>query len=99
MKTFCLSVLAAGVLAAFAMVAPAQSGGPTIGAPNGVSYEVTSTREVTRMDGGRCGYHDLSLPNGAVFRVETRVYREFKEGKLLRTWQATAELFVRCYEP
>jgi hypothetical protein len=71
----------------------------TIGPANGVSYRVVSSHEVVKMDAARCGYHDLSLPNGGVFRVETRVYSEYSNGKLLRTWTQEAETFVRCYEP
>lgn len=71
----------------------------TIGPANGVSYRVISAHEVVKMDAGRCGYHDLSLPNGGVFRIENRFYSEYNNGRLVRTWSQEAEVFVRCYEP
>jgi hypothetical protein len=93
MKAFCgTAFLVGSVMNGFA-------DGPAIGAPNGVSYEIVAQHEVVRMDAGHCGYHDLSLPNGGVYHVETRVYHEHNQGRLVRTWTQEVETFERCYEP
>jgi hypothetical protein len=34
-----------------------------------------------------------------VFRIESRFYSEYNNGRLVRTWSQEAEVFVRCYEP
>jgi hypothetical protein len=82
------------MLAAAAATACGQS---TIGAPDGISYRVISSRQEVVMDAGHCGYHDLSLPNGAVYRLETRFYSEYDKGQLVRTWtEKDVPVFVRC---
>ena len=93
-----MAVLAVGSGSGWAQARRADDG-PTIGPSNGISYQVIGTHLLTRMDAGRCGYHDLSLPNDAVFSVESRLYHEYDHGRLLRTWSANVEAFVRCYEP
>jgi hypothetical protein len=93
MKTLMTAVFA------IALATGSASAQGTIGPANGVSYRVISAHEVVKMDAGRCGYHDLSLPNGGVFRIESRFYSEYNNGRLVRTWSQEAEVFVRCYEP
>lgn len=69
----------------------------TIGPRDGKTYTVSSSREETRMT-PKCGFNDAGLPNGGIFRVETRVYEEWSQGKHIRSWTENVEEFVRCYE-
>jgi hypothetical protein len=102
-NTFTMTIGLLTLLAASAMSGSAQerrtNDGPNLGAPHGISYEVIRASQIVRMDAGRCGYHDLSLPNGAVYSIETRVYHEYNQGRIIRTWTENAEVFPRCYEP
>jgi hypothetical protein len=69
--------------------------GPTIGPSDGVTYSILSTREDRRAT-PLCGYNDIGVPNTGVYRIESRLYTEYRTGSLVRTWQEDAETFVRC---
>ncbi|MBL7772247.1 MAG: hypothetical protein JNM95_05285 [Chitinophagaceae bacterium] len=71
----------------------------TISAPNGIRYTVTSTRYTYKADILHCGYNDLSLPNMGRYKVEDLRYEEYKDGKVIRSWNDTRETFVDCYTP
>jgi hypothetical protein len=66
-----------------------------IGQPDGTGYEVVGRREVMHM-AVECEFNDLGVPNPGIFDVETRLYREYQGGKLVRTWTEEAETFDRC---
>ena len=71
----------------------------SVGPPaDGVHYTVASSSEVTKADATDCGYNDPGIPNMGIFRRERRDYEEFKEGKSVRRWQDTVDVFVRCHE-
>ena len=53
--------------------------------PDGVVYEVTGTRYEWRAH-ALCGYNDVSVPNQGKFKIETRYYRRYREGKVVETW-------------
>lgn len=53
--------------------------------PDGVTYEVVGTRYEWRGH-SLCGYNDVSVPNQGKFKIETRYYRRFKDGKVVETW-------------
>ena len=57
--------------------------GDTIGAPDGISYQVMYTDEVAHPAPGECGFNDLSVPNLGIFSVEHRHYRHFQKGTLV----------------
>jgi hypothetical protein len=65
MKTLMIAVFP------IALASGSASAQGTIGPPNGVSYRVISSHEMVKMDAVRCGYRDLSLANGGVFRIES----------------------------
>lgn len=69
-----------------------------IGQPDGIYYEVIATREESRSDASRCGFNDLSLPNIGIYQIETRGYKEYRNGELVRSWQDDVENFVRCMD-
>jgi hypothetical protein len=70
---------------------------PTIGAiPDGVSYEVIRSTTINKFDPGHCGFNDLSLPNVAEYRRETRRYTMHMRGKEVKSWIETRDVFVRC---
>jgi hypothetical protein len=72
-----------------------MSDGDTIGAPDGIHYEIVSTREETRPSVA-CGFNDIGMPNPAVFKIETRRYREYRAGVEARSWTEDVDEFVRC---
>jgi hypothetical protein len=75
----------------------AKPDAPQLKIPRGIQYEVLSSREIVKPSMGWCGCNDLSLPNNAVFREETRRYTEYGEnGRELRHWTKVTNIFVRC---
>jgi hypothetical protein len=77
MKTLMIAVFAT------ALASGSASAQGTIGPPNGVSYRVISSHEMVKMEAVRCGYRDLSLPNGGVFRIESHPAVETRLPRLL----------------
>lgn len=72
--------------------------GPSIGPPDGTSYEVMYTAEVAR-PAVACGFNDLGIPHTGVFSVEARQYRTYVGGKLVSQYQTTVEVFKNCFIP
>jgi hypothetical protein len=70
-----------------------------IKAPDGVSYEVVSSSEITKAAGAECGFNKLAAPNPGIYLREVRNYKQYKDGKLIRTWQETKDKWVRCHHP
>jgi hypothetical protein len=96
MRAIC--ILVAGILLVTACLG--QESGPAMGAPaDGATYTVVSSKEVTKADSADCGFNDVSAPKQGVFNEELREYTEFKDGKVVRTWRQTEDVFLRCYEP
>jgi hypothetical protein len=73
-------------------IARAQTVGPEL---DGISYQVLSSSEVVKPS-VQCGFNDLSFPNPAKFRREVRQFAERREGKVVRTWTETEDVFVDC---
>ena len=92
-------LIGAAAVAAVAALMPSEGSAQSIGAPQGVTYTVVSTSQVTRANAARCGYNDLSMPNMAVYTRELREYTQYSNGRVVRTWRETAEVFDRCYLP
>ncbi|MGH9574981.1 MAG: hypothetical protein ACRD40_15800, partial [Candidatus Acidiferrales bacterium] len=67
--------------------------------PDGTTYTVVTSKEMNKADSTDCGFNDVSAPNQGVFRQELREYKQYKDGKVVRTWRDTEEVFLRCYEP
>ncbi len=71
--------------------------GGTIGPPNdGIHYRVLGSRMEERPAAALCGYNDVSAPNLGEFLVETRLYEEWRDGKLLRSWTEEPSTFQGC---
>ncbi len=69
-----------------------------IGAPDGIHYTVSSTREFTQPTAA-CGFNDIGVENAGVFTVETRNYEEWSNGTLVRSWTEDSQpQFVRCVD-
>ena len=73
-----------------------HTSGATVGPPDGVVYEVVSQFEVLK-PAVQCGFNRLSFPNPGVFAEETRVYREYRNGQVVRSWQDSFSRFERCH--
>jgi hypothetical protein len=85
------------VLALLSITIDCASGTDTIGPPkDGVGYQVLASEIVFKTDAFHCGFNDLSFPNPAEYRRETRKNREYRGGKLVREWVSTVDVFVRC---
>ncbi|MGH9573305.1 MAG: hypothetical protein ACRD40_07235 [Candidatus Acidiferrales bacterium] len=54
---------------------------------------------MSKADSTDCGFNDVSAPIQGVFRQELREDKQYKDGKVVRTWRDTEEVFLRCYEP
>jgi hypothetical protein len=67
-----------------------------MGPPDGVNYEIVSEFEVLK-PAIQCGFNRLSFPNPGIFKEEERVYREYRDGLIVRSWQDTFSRFVRCF--
>lgn len=72
-----------------------QTGPP----PDGTTYTVVTSREMSKADSTDCGFNDVSAPIQGVFRQKLREYTQYKDGKVVRTWRDTEEVFLHCYEP
>ncbi|BDC45375.1 hypothetical protein PTKU15_86720 [Paraburkholderia terrae] len=69
-----------------------------IGAPDGIHYTVSSTREIIQPTAA-CGFNDIGVANAGVFTVETRNYEEWRNGTLVRSWiEDSQPQFVRCVD-
>jgi hypothetical protein len=78
--------------------APAADGQPTIGVPARFSYRVVSSREIVKAHVG-CGFNDLSLSNGGIFRRETRQNYEYMNGRFNPVGKAyEVDVFLRCHK-
>jgi hypothetical protein len=84
----------AAVLLSFA-AATFLARGQTIGAGQGVVYEVIGSTTVIKQDAGNCP----DIPNKGEYRRETRHYRDYQDGHLVRDWIQEVDIFVRCFEP
>lgn len=73
----------------------AHGDGPTIGPPDGESYEILYTTTEARY-ALECGINDIGLPNPGIFEIEHRRYSEYAGGKLVRQWEASQEKFLNC---
>jgi hypothetical protein len=67
-----------------------------MGVPNGIFYEILGNREVGQAAPGQCGFNDLSVPNTGIFQIETRSYKEYANGQIIRSWSEEVAVFVRC---
>ena len=101
-KAFYLAplALALGLTDASAAQAQARSAeGGTIRAPHGTSYSVESSTEVMKPDPVTCGYNSAGVSRMGVYRRQLRVYTYHNQGRLVRTWRETVDVFQRCYRP
>jgi len=93
-------LLAMGLASATCLAQTTSSGQAQIGAPSdGTTYTVVTSTQVEKADAVRCGMNDASAPNMGIFRAELRQYTEYKDGKVVRTWRDTVDVFDHCYEP
>lgn len=60
-----------------------------------IDSEVIRTRLVTR-ECGRCEGRRRDSDGLGVFRVETRLYTEYRRGHAIRSWRETDEYFDHC---
>ena len=67
-----------------------------IGPPDGISYEILSVFRVYKPTVA-CGFNDLGIVNGGIFRVEARQYRSYANGALLGQWFENVEVFESCW--
>lgn len=72
--------------------------GPTIGPPDGVHYQIVSTRSIYQPTPA-CGFNDLGSMQLGEFSLETREYTEWRDGAEVRRWTDEISLFVRCIIP
>jgi ubiquinone biosynthesis protein UbiJ len=73
--------------------------GPELKPADGTSYEVLYTENVYRPS-PQCGFNDLGVMKGGIFKVEARQYSTHVNGKLVASWsQRSEEIFVSCWEP
>ncbi|MGF6149794.1 aerolysin family beta-barrel pore-forming toxin [Pseudomonas fluorescens] len=84
-----------GKFSTFAWNATAADEGPTIGAPDGTSYEILYTTQ-SYEPSPACGFNDLGLPNLGIYSSEARQYRTYANGQLVNQWQETVKTFVGC---
>ena len=56
-----------------------------------IGYELIGERTETAADSRRCG------DRPAAYRVEDRLYHEYRDGFIFRTWQTRVPVFVGCY--
>jgi hypothetical protein len=64
--------------------------------PDGVRYSVISNTIILKADAGHCGFNDLSFPNIAEYRRETRLYTQYQNRKEVKSWTETFDVFLRC---
>jgi hypothetical protein len=75
---------------------PATAPPPSIGSPpDGMSYRVLGTSTIVRPYPA-CGYNDVSLPNPALFTIETRIVEHHAGGLLVSSYQEIRETFTSC---
>jgi hypothetical protein len=55
-----------------------------------------SSTQIVKPDGGNCGFNDATVPSPAIYRRELRHYSEYHSGRLVRTWDATVDVFIEC---
>jgi hypothetical protein len=65
---------------------------------NGIGMKILESQEISEPDAVRCGCTEHGIPRSGVYTRELREYVEFRQGKLLRTWRETVDLFERCLE-
>jgi len=70
--------------------------GPSIGPADGTSYSILYSLEVLKPDAGNCGFNDLSVPNGGIYKRETRQYETYANGKLISREVKDVDTFLRC---
>jgi hypothetical protein len=71
--------------------------GSTIGPPSdGDHYEILSSYEVLKAS-VQCGFNDLSIPNPGKYRIETRRYSTYVDGKVVSTRVEDVDVFLECY--
>jgi hypothetical protein len=73
-----------------------DNGGTTIGPPEGTHYEILYTEKVYRPT-PQCGFNDIGLMNGGVFRIEARRYTTYVNGVSVATWEEKVEVFEACW--
>lgn len=70
--------------------------GPSIGPPDGTSYEILFTTQEFRSTPA-CGFNDVGAMNLGVFEVESRRYSTHSNGELVASWEERVERFVSCW--
>ncbi|MCR9171117.1 MAG: hypothetical protein NXI10_01390 [bacterium] len=63
---------------------------------DGVSYEILSSKMITKTSAVHCGYNDFGTAKMARFRVEKRKYTRITNGKVEKVWHEDAEIYVEC---
>lgn len=64
----------------------------------GIVYRVVETRDVVEPTPA-CGFNDLGAPNNGRFRIETRIYEEYRDGRKVREWQEDVRVGQPRCEP
>jgi hypothetical protein len=68
-----------------------------IGPPDGTHYEVLYTEKVYRPT-PQCGFNDIGVMNGGIFRIEARRYTTYASGEVVASWEEKVEIFESCFE-
>ena len=66
----------------------------SINVPRGISYRVIKVEYVIEPDIVNSGFNDLGTPKLGKFKVEHRLYEEYKDGELIRSWTEQVKTFV-----
>src|SRR4051812_9520457 len=64
-----------------------------------VHYTIISTTTRNFVDPAACGYNDLGMPNNAVYSIEVRAYKKYKDGEIVDSWTEEYKIFDHCFEP
>ena len=75
----------------------ADDGGPTIGAPDGTSYEVLYTTMIYKPTPA-CGFNDAGVMIAGIFLREARQYRTYVGGSVVAQWQDFSDTFQACQQ-
>lgn len=66
----------------------------TISVPKGISYRVIKVEYVIEPDVVNSGFNDFGTPKLGKFKIEHRLYQEYKNGKVIKTWMKQVKTFV-----